>query len=252
MLETKERTRYEDTRKVILTGIVQAPDLRYTPGGLAIFEATLAGESGGVPFFQRFKAFGKFAELIVEQLPEGAAAFVVGDLSHSTWEVQGGRRERLEVIARQVEAIPAEETTQSKSGKTLLPDAINQVTLVARLVEKPELRYLPQGTALVRVRVAFNDTQRGHFATLQLWEEAAERFADKQPQKGQRVLVLGRLVGRSFTTQTGEKRYENVIEGQRVLLAKSGEKRNPKPETPAVSEPDPFEDEFPPEEDLPF
>ena len=250
MTVTKERTRYEDTRKVILTGVVQDPDLRYTPGGLAVFEATLAGESQGVPFFQRFKAFGKFAELIADQLVEGAAAFVVGDLSHSTWETEGGRRERLEVIARQIEAIPVGETTQSKGGKTLLPDALNQVTLVARLAETPEVRYLPQGTALVRTRVAFNDTQRGHFATLQLWGEVAEQFADQQPQKGQRVLVLGRLVGRSYTTQAGEKRYENVIEAQRVILAKGAEARTPKSEAPA--EVDPFADEFPPEEDLPF
>ncbi|MEX1038135.1 MAG: single-stranded DNA-binding protein [Acidimicrobiia bacterium] len=89
----------------------------------------------------------------------------------------------------------------------------NNVTLIGNLTMDPELRFLPNGTAMARIGVAVNrrwmrdgewqeDTD---FFYGTVWSEQAESAAESL-QKGTRVILSGRLNQRTWETNDGEKR----------------------------------------------
>jgi len=89
------------------------------------------------------------------------------------------------------------------------------LTLVGNLTSDPELRFTQSGAAVVNFTVAstpkFFDKQANEwkdaetlFVRCSLWREAAENVAESLT-KGMRVIVVGRLVQRSWE-KDGEKR----------------------------------------------
>lgn len=96
------------------------------------------------------------------------------------------------------------------------------LTVVGNLTAKPELRFTPSGAAVASFTVASTprtfDRQSGEwregetlFMRCTVWREMAENIAESL-EKGQRVIVTGRLVQRVFETREGEKR--TVVEMQ--------------------------------------
>jgi len=92
---------------------------------------------------------------------------------------------------------------------------INRVVLTGNLTADPELRPLPSGTSVGRLRLAVN-TRRKNSQTGE-WEEKANYFdvtvwgalAENCAQylsKGRPVAVDGRLEWREYTTQDGQRR----------------------------------------------
>lgn len=89
------------------------------------------------------------------------------------------------------------------------------VPITGTLVDDPELRFTPQGKAVVNFRVAANDRKRAAdgswedgdsvFLTVTAWEQMAENIADCL-QKGMHVLVFGRLSQRSYEANDGTRR----------------------------------------------
>ena len=90
------------------------------------------------------------------------------------------------------------------------------ITVVGNLTDDPELRFTPQGAAVANFTVAstprtFNrqtnswDDGETLFLRCSIWRQAAENVAESL-QKGQRVIVQGRLKQRSYETREGEKR----------------------------------------------
>lgn len=96
------------------------------------------------------------------------------------------------------------------------------ITVVGNLTADPELRFTPSGAAVANFTVASTprnfDRQAQEwkdgetlFLRCSAWREAAENVAESLG-KGNRVIVQGRLVQRSFETREGEKR--TVVEMQ--------------------------------------
>jgi len=90
----------------------------------------------------------------------------------------------------------------------------NAVTLVGNLVDDPELRFTPNGVAMVKVRFAVNRRFRDRNDEWQeetsffggtCWRDMAENVAESLT-KGMRVIVTGSLEQRQWETQEGEKR----------------------------------------------
>ena len=90
------------------------------------------------------------------------------------------------------------------------------LTIIGNLVETPELRFTPNGSAVANFTVASTprvfDRQSNEFKDAEtlflrcsVWREQAENVA-ASCQRGTRVIVQGRLKSRSFETQEGEKR----------------------------------------------
>ncbi|MDF5756133.1 single-stranded DNA-binding protein [Spongiactinospora sp. TRM90649] len=101
-----------------------------------------------------------------------------------------------------------------------------QITIVGNLVDDPELRFTPTGTAVAKFRIAstprFLDKQSNEwkdgdalFLTCNVWRQAAENVAESL-QRGMRVIVQGRLRQRSYETKEGEKRTVYEIEVDEV------------------------------------
>ena len=96
-----------------------------------------------------------------------------------------------------------------------------QITIVGNLTGDPELKFIQSGAAVVNFTVAStprsfdrntNEWKDGEalFLRCSLWREAAENVAESLT-KGMRVVVVGRLVARSWETN-GEKRTVNEIQ----------------------------------------
>lgn len=96
----------------------------------------------------------------------------------------------------------------------------NKVILMGNLTRDPELKYLPSGTAVVRLGLAvthtYNDRQSGEkkeevcFVDLDAFARTAE-VINEYFQKGSPILVEGRLRYRTWETDDGQRRGKHDI-----------------------------------------
>ena len=86
---------------------------------------------------------------------------------------------------------------------------------IAGVIADPELRFMPQGKAVLSIRLAFNDSRyneetrqwentKTFYVDATAWEQTAERLAD-QIRKGDQVYVSGRIETQSWE-KDGEKK----------------------------------------------
>jgi single-strand DNA-binding protein len=101
--------------KVILAGnLTRSPELRYTPSGVAVAAFDMAtshvrvgeGERKEETEFHHIVAFGKLAETTAEYLSRGSLALVEGRLRTRSWEQEGIKRYRTEIIAERIQFGP--------------------------------------------------------------------------------------------------------------------------------------------------
>ena len=87
----------------------------------------------------------------------------------------------------------------------------NNVVIVGNVTRDPELRFIQSGTAVASFGVAWNQRssqggeEKAHFFDVTCWRDLAENVADSI-EKGDRVVVYGRLDYRSWESENGEKR----------------------------------------------
>ncbi|MBM3459858.1 MAG: single-stranded DNA-binding protein [Armatimonadetes bacterium] len=102
---------------------------------------------------------------------------------------------------------------------------LNQVTLIGRLANDPELKLTPSGVSVSRFRVAVNrpyTNQQGEreadFIDVVAWRQPAD-FAGNYLNRGCLVAVVGRLQIRSYEDQQGIRRRsaEVVCETLKML-----------------------------------
>jgi len=267
--------------------MTQAPEMKYTAGGLAILELNLAGSdrvvgNDGQPrdltWYQRVTVFGKQAEYLSEQLEIGTPVFVDGRLNYRTWDDPNGqKRSALGVNAVRVEALThgprkGDATLTDARGQERLVNALNQVTVIGNLTKDAELRYTPSGDAVTRFGLAVNEQYRDrngqdqesvHFVEINVWRELAEACAELG--KGDAVFVVGPPTTDNWTDKEGNRQYKDKLEGSRIEFltrgpgaggtsarppsadAQRGQTQRP-PSRPKLD----IDEEFPPEEDLPF
>ena len=133
---------------------------------------------------------------------------------------------------------------------------MNKVMLIGNVGQEPEVRYVDQGVAVARVRLA--TTERGY--TLQngtqvpehtdwhnviLWRRLAE-VVEKYVHKGDKLYIEGRIRYTTYDDKQGQKRYATEI------WADNMEMLTPKANTPAgqsemASEPAPAQQVAPEE-----
>jgi len=128
--------------QVFLIGTLTArPDMRYTPGGLAILDLNLAGqdaltdESGQereVPWYHRVRLLGRQAEMWGDLLEKGQLIFVEGRLEYRQWERDGEKRSEVQVRAEFIDPLEGRgrETLEDARGQPRLRRALNQVILM--------------------------------------------------------------------------------------------------------------------------
>jgi single-strand DNA-binding protein len=98
--------------QVILMGnLTRDPELRTTPNGQSVCSFSLAvnrswqGQDGtqqdAVDYFD-ITAWGKLGELVNQYLSKGRKCLVQGRLSQRSWEQEGQKRSKVEVVANDV------------------------------------------------------------------------------------------------------------------------------------------------------
>jgi single-strand DNA-binding protein len=111
----------------------------------------------------------------------------------------------------------------------------NKVLLIGNLTKDPELRYTPQGTAVVNLRLAVNRRFRNRnqelkeetcFVTAVVWDKQAET-CNQYLHKGRPVLIEGRLQSRSWEDNSGQKRNVIEVRAERVQFLGSPVKAEP-------------------------
>jgi len=138
-----------------------------------------------------------------------------------------------------------------------VPD-LNKVFLAGRLTADPELRYLPSGLALCKMRLASTRYYKGRdgerkedtlYVDATAWDKQAE-YLGQRLRQGSPILIEGRLRMDSWEDKnTGQKRSRIDIQAMRVQeLAWPSDK----PGGAVTPEPRGEQEEPVPEDDIPF
>jgi len=102
----------------------------------------------------------------------------------------------------------------------------NKVSLIGRLGIQPEIMKFESGSMKARLSIATNESYRdknGEWVENTQWHRAfawgstAERIG-KKLEKGNEVVIEGRLVNSTYETKTGEQRYTTEIEVSSFLV----------------------------------
>ena len=103
--------------------------------------------------------------------------------------------------------------------------SLNKVLLIGNLTKAPELRYTPNGVAVVNLRLAvnrrFRDRASGElkeetcFITVTAWDKQAEA-CNQYLTKGSPIFVEGTLQSRSWETTDHQKRSTIEVRAERV------------------------------------
>lgn len=136
-------------------------------------------------------------------------------------------------------------------------------TVDGRLVADPELKFTGSGKAVCNVRVAASDSRKDDqgnwqtaeqiFLNVTLWEADGEAAADAL-QKGDRVLVTGRIYNREYEKSDGTKGYSLEVKFPtvgKVIHAKRADRSQQPPQRQAPAN-DPWATAPASNEDPPF
>lgn len=115
--------------KVMLIGrLGKDPELRYTPGGLAIANFSIATseewkdkdsrEKKERTEWHRIVVFGKLGELCGEYLAKGRQAYIEGRLQTRSWEKDGVTRYTTEVVASNVQFLGGKDSAGGSGSYT--------------------------------------------------------------------------------------------------------------------------------------
>ncbi len=100
----------------------------------------------------------------------------------------------------------------------------NRALLMGNLTRDPELRYIPNGSAVANLRLAINRTYKNQngeqkeevtYVGVVVWGKQAETCAEYL-SKGSPIFVEGRLQSRQWETDDGQKRSVLEVVAERV------------------------------------
>ena len=110
--------------------------------------------------------------------------------------------------------------------------SLNKVMLIGNLTRDPELRYIPDGTAVADLGLAVNRNYASRegerktetcFVDVVVWRKTAESCKEYL-QKGSPIFVEGRLQLDTWENNQGEKRSKMRVVAERVQFLSSSQK----------------------------
>ncbi len=102
----------------------------------------------------------------------------------------------------------------------------NRVQLIGNLGTEPEMITLESGKKLAKFSIATNETYKNaqgekvtdtQWHNVVAWNKTAE-IIEKYVQKGNEIVVEGKLTSRSYETKEGEKRYITEVVCNELLM----------------------------------
>ena len=136
---------------------------------------------------------------------------------------------------------------------------LNKVQLIGNLGKDPELRYTPNGDAVVSFSVATTEKYKDRegnkkevteWHNVIAWRQLAE-ICGKYLHKGKQVYIEGKIKTRSYDDRDGNKKYvTEIIASQMIMLGsvdrqQSEQQARPEPQQQAEST-------FNPDDEIPF
>ena len=108
----------------VIGNLASDPELRHTPAGRAVctFRVAVSRPGGESADFFTVVAWEKQAEVCSEYLVKGRRVGVEGRLHHSTWETDGARRSKVEIVASRVQLLGPPRTAQRQTDSESLVD----------------------------------------------------------------------------------------------------------------------------------
>lgn len=185
--------------------------------------------------------FGKAAENVVLYTKKGSTVVVNGRLKTTSWEKDGVKFYRTEIIGN----TPSFHLPKKEDGDKALHFNIsqNQAILIGNLGDNPSSFTTDNGTKIVTFRIAtaeMNDETEWH--TIVTFGKLAES-CEKYLVKGSKVGVLGRIQTRDWQKEGEEtKRYSTEIVAARVEFLNTPKKDGEEDE----SLPSPSDEPLPP------
>lgn len=111
----------------------------------------------------------------------------------------------------------------------------NKVSLIGRLGAQPEVMTFESGRKMARFTLATNESYKNkegewqentQWHIITAWGKTAE-LVGKLLNKGNEIVVDGKLITNTYETKEGEKRYGTSIElNEFLLLTKNSEAKN--------------------------
>jgi single-strand DNA-binding protein len=101
---------------IVMGNLTRDPELRTTPGGQQVASFAVAtnrtwmdasGERKEAVEYHEIVAWGKLGELAAQYLAKGRKVMVVGRLQTQSWEKDGVKRQRTEIVASDVNFLDA-------------------------------------------------------------------------------------------------------------------------------------------------
>ena len=117
---------------------------------------------------------------------------------------------------------------------------VNKVILLGHLGRDPEMRYMPDGTAVANMTIATSESykdrdgnrqERTEWHRVALYARTAE-VAGEYLRKGSQAYIEGRIRTRKWTDKDGQERYSMEIVGDRLQLI-GGRRDTPEGGSPA-------------------
>lgn len=110
--------------------------------------------------------------------------------------------------------------------------SINKVFLIGNVGKAPEIRHLPNGSAIATLNLATNERWKNHAGEIQErtdWHTvefygAAVDLVGKYVRSGSKICVEGKIRMDSWTDKEGQKRFKTVIKSERVVFLDSKDK----------------------------
>ncbi len=130
---------------IIMGNLTRDPELRTTPGGQQVASFAVAtnrvwqdgsGERKEAVEYHEIVAWGKLGELTAQYLAKGRKVMVIGRLQTQSWEKDGVKRQRTEIVASDINFLdsrgdapsgaPAAPASTNKSDDVVIRDLDNQ------------------------------------------------------------------------------------------------------------------------------
>ena len=109
---------------------------------------------------------------------------------------------------------------------------MNKVCLTGRITHDLDLRYTPNGKAVIQFNIAINrpKTQDGEqiadFPSIVVWGQPAENL-NKYQKKGSLISIIGRIQTRSYDNNDGKKVYVTEVLAENIEYLESKKSETP-------------------------
>ncbi len=98
---------------------------------------------------------------------------------------------------------------------------MNRVTLIGNLGRDPEVRYMPDGTCVTKLRLATTEKRKNEKYTewhnIELFGKLAE-IAGDYCKAGKLILVEGQLRTNHWQTKDGQQRQQTIIKATNMRM----------------------------------